>query len=135
MRSVFVDTSFWYALCGANEGRAAVAARCMRELGAGTLLLSTNLVFGETWTLLRSRTSHASAVQGIEQIRQTEAYMVHVGIELERSAWEWLKRRDERRYSFVDATSFVLMESMGISEAASFDRDFEAAGFTLLTSF
>jgi predicted nucleic acid-binding protein len=41
----------------------------------------------------------------------------------------WLRRHDEREYSFVDATSFALMRSLRIREALAFDGDFTAAGF------
>jgi predicted nucleic acid-binding protein len=41
----------------------------------------------------------------------------------------WLRRHDEREYSFVDATSFVFMRSRRIRSALAFDGDFSAAGF------
>ncbi|MGH2926619.1 MAG: type II toxin-antitoxin system toxin 23S rRNA-specific endonuclease VapC20, partial [Solirubrobacteraceae bacterium] len=44
-------------------------------------------------------------------------------------AWEWLRRHDEREYSFVDATSFALMRQLRLREALAFDGDFSAAGF------
>jgi uncharacterized protein len=49
--------------------------------------------------------------------------------DLEEQAWEWLARHDERQYSFVDATSFVLMRQKSIHNALAFDGDFSAAGF------
>ena len=52
--------------------------------------------------------------------------------ELERDAWDWLRGRDEREYSFVDATSFALMRRLAIREALAFDGDFAAAGFVEL---
>jgi predicted nucleic acid-binding protein len=48
---------------------------------------------------------------------------------MEDAALAWLRRHDERRYSFVDATSFALMRSMKIKDALAFDADFSAAGF------
>lgn len=47
----------------------------------------------------------------------------------EEAAWAWLRRHDERVYSFVDATSFAMMRQLRISEALAFDGDFSAAGF------
>jgi predicted nucleic acid-binding protein len=41
----------------------------------------------------------------------------------------WLRRRDERQCSFVDATSFALMRSRGLTSALAFEGDFIAAGF------
>ena len=40
-----------------------------------------------------------------------------------------VKGRDDRTYSYVDATSFVPMKSMRIKRALAFDGDFSAAGF------
>ncbi|HKG04390.1 MAG TPA: hypothetical protein VKB03_14530 [Conexibacter sp.] len=41
-------------------------------------------------------------------------------------------RRNEREYSFVDATSFAVMRRRRIREALAFDGDFSAAGFVEL---
>ena len=54
--------------------------------------------------------------------------------EVEADAWAWLREHDERPYSFVDATSFVLMRKLRIREALAFDGDFAAAGFVELRS-
>jgi predicted nucleic acid-binding protein len=54
---------------------------------------------------------------------------VFVSPELEDDADRWLRRRDEREYSFVDATSFAMMRSLRITQALAFDGDFAAAGF------
>jgi len=52
--------------------------------------------------------------------------------DLERDAWGWLRRHDEREYSFVDATSFAVMHHFRIREAFAFDGEFAAAGFVEL---
>ncbi|HEY3945137.1 MAG TPA: hypothetical protein VGL78_07925 [Solirubrobacteraceae bacterium] len=53
----------------------------------------------------------------------------HVDERLQAEAWNWLRRRDEREYSFVDATSFAIMRRLRVREALAFDGDFAAAGF------
>lgn len=63
----------------------------------------------------------------LEHSRRVE--VVHAGPDAERRAIGWLRKRDDREYSFVDATSFVLMRAMKIREALTFDGDFAAAGF------
>lgn len=55
--------------------------------------------------------------------------MEHVEDATEREAWAWLRRHDERVYSFVDATSFATMRQLGLTETLAFDGDFSAAGF------
>jgi predicted nucleic acid-binding protein len=49
--------------------------------------------------------------------------------DVESEAWRWLRRHDERQYSFVDATSFVVMRRLRLKEALAFNGDFSAAGF------
>jgi uncharacterized protein len=43
-----------------------------------------------------------------------------------------LRRRNDREYSYVDASSFALMRSLRIRDALAFDADFQAAGLTEL---
>ena len=66
----------------------------------------------------------------LDSLERTERLeIVPVSPELEDRAWSWLRKHDERAYSFVDATSFALMRSMKIKDALAFDGDFSAAGF------
>ena len=48
---------------------------------------------------------------------------------IDERAWHWLRRRDKRTYSYVDATSFEIMRRERIAVALAFDGDFTAAGF------
>jgi len=96
-------------------------------------LVTSNLVRGETWTFLRRRSGHASAVDFLDRLEgSARVEIVQISRELEEEAFGWLRRHDEREYSFVDATSFALMRSLLIREAFAFDGDFAAAGFVEL---
>jgi predicted nucleic acid-binding protein len=124
----FVDTSFWVALRFRRDARHPTA-RSIWEAGTGPLL-TTPLVLGETWTFLARRAGHGRAVEFVDAIDRLPRVTVrHIDEEAETEAWRWLRRHDERRYSFVDATSFVLMRRLRIREALAFDGDFSAAGF------
>ena len=96
-------------------------------------MLTTNLVVGETWTLLRRRANHVAAVGFLDRVdvlASVGRLSVHaVTGEEESRAWRWLRRHDERAYSFVDATSFEVMRARRLREALAFDDDFAAAGF------
>ncbi len=50
--------------------------------------------------------------------------------QVETEALRWLRSHPEREYSFVDATSFVLAPTPGITAALAFDGDFATAGLT-----
>lgn len=96
-------------------------------------ILTTNLVAGETWTFLRRKYSHRTAVGFLDRIDSLVSparLVIHrVTDEQEAAAWEWLRKRHEREYSYIDATSFRVMRDRRLSEALAFDRDFAAAGF------
>ena len=124
----FADTSYWVAFHRGRETHHA-AARALWLADAGPVVTSA-LVLGETWTFLRRRESHAAAVQFLDLIDASPRVgVLDVDAVMVERAWQWLRRRDEREYSFVDATSFELMRSNRIREALAFDGDFTAAGF------
>jgi predicted nucleic acid-binding protein len=129
---IFVDSSFWIAIRFERDARHGQAVELLR-LHHEAPLLTSNVVRGETWTFLRRRVGHRSAVQFLDGLAETARLSVRrVSEEVETEALEWLRRRDERPYSFVDATSFALMRSLRITEALAFDGDFAAAGFVEL---
>ncbi|MBA3364813.1 MAG: type II toxin-antitoxin system VapC family toxin [Actinobacteria bacterium] len=129
---IFVDTSFWIALHVPRDQRHTDAAAALEKFHDRQLLTSSQ-VRGETWTFLTRRGRHADAVRFLDRTERTARLrVVFVTEELEDQALRWLRRRDERRYSFVDATSFALMRSLRVREALAFDADFAAAGFTEL---
>jgi uncharacterized protein len=131
---IFVDTSFWVALRLRRDGRHDDAVALLDER-AGSPLVTSNHVRGETWTFLRARGGQRDGVAFLEMVERTPRLEVaFVDESLERESLNWLRRHDERPYSFVDATSFVLMRSLGIREAFAFDGDFAAAGFVELRS-
>jgi len=127
----FVDTSFWVALLLQHD-RNHLQAKAIWGADPGALL-TTNHVLGETWTYLRRRAGHSSAVAFLDAAGSSDRLSIEpVGPPAEAEAWRWLRRHDEREYSFVDATSFVVMRADRIGEALAFDGDFAAAGFVEL---
>jgi predicted nucleic acid-binding protein len=126
---IFVDTSAWVASRMRRDAHHAVAVELLRSHGERRLVTS-NHVRGETWTFLRRKDGHRTAVAFLDMLERTaRVELVRVTEELEAQALRWLRRHDEREYSFVDATSFALMRSLRIQEALAFDGDFTAAGF------
>lgn len=130
------DTSWWAAWVLPGDGRHADALAMLDHLGPREQVLTTNLIVGETWTLLRRRAGHDAAVGFLDRVAALERrgkLVVHrVDADEERRAWTWLRRHDERDYSLVDATSFEVMRARRLREALAFDEDFAAAGFVEL---
>ena len=125
---IFVDTSFFIALQVARDAHHSEAVSLWR--GETDRLVTTNHVVGETWTGLRRRAGHPAAAAFYRAVTgEPRLGVISVGADLERTAWRLLLQRDEREYSFVDATSFAVMRDRKIADALAFDGDFAAAGF------
>lgn len=132
---LFVDTSGW--VCAAIESEPFHAA-------AGTILqearrrhrgiITTSYVISEMVPLLqRIGVSRPSILQLVEMVRTSaDITVIHVDEQLDEDGWQLLKSRPDKDWSLVDATSFKLMEQVGMREALTTDRHFEQAGFARL---
>lgn len=126
---IFADSSFWIALRNQDDAWHSMAVDLLR-LYRETPIVTSNMVRGETWTFLRRRAGHAKAMQFLDLLNHTPRVRVFpIERDMETSALRWLRRHDEREYSFVEATSFVVMRTLRMREALAFDSDFAAAGF------
>ena len=129
MARILADTSASYALLDRsdrNHARAVSLARLMRRRHLTPLL--TNFIVGETHGLVLSRLGARLArrwlfgnVWPIERITADD----------EIRARDILRRYDDKSFSYVDATSFSVMERLGIRQAFSFDPHFEQYGLEL----
>jgi predicted nucleic acid-binding protein len=129
----FADTGWWVAWALPADTRHEDALAMLRGLRRSEQILTTNLVAGEAWTFLRRKDSHRTALAflgRLETLSKAERLVVHrVTKDQEAAAWDWLRKHDERVYSYVGATSFRVMRDRRLREAFAFDRDFAAAGF------
>jgi predicted nucleic acid-binding protein len=102
-------------------------------VGEQRVLVTTNHVIGETYTLLRSRLGF-DAAQGFMARTRASALTrrVFVPESWEAAAEDLLGRYSDQDFSYVDAISFVAMRRLALSEAFTFDHRFTVAGFTLL---
>lgn len=111
----FADTGWWVAWSLPGDTRHEDALAMLGGLKRSEQILTTNLVAGETWTLLRRKDSHRTALaflDRLEALSNVERLVMHrVTEDQEAAAWVWLRKHDERVYSYVDATSFCVMRS------------------------
>ena len=134
MRKVFVDTSAFVALRNRGEREHAAARAALTALvRERTQLLTSNYVFAETYTALLVRTGREEAVEWGRRFRGSAAIeLVRVDEQLEEDAWSILEAHPDKAWSYVDATSFALMEQEAVGEAFAFDRHYAQRGLTLL---
>jgi uncharacterized protein len=134
MKSVFVDTSAFVALRNSAEAEHGRARTALAELiGENAALFTSNYVFAETYTALMVRVGRGEAIEWGRRFRAGGAIdLVHLDQPLEERAWEILEGHEDKRWSYVDATSFALMERDDASEAFAFDAHFAQRGLRVL---
>jgi predicted nucleic acid-binding protein len=134
MRSVFIDTSAFVALRNSSEAEHERARSALSGLIAeGVALFTSNYVFAETYTALMVRVGRDEAIEWGRRFRGGGAIdLVHLDRPTEERAWEILERHDDKRWSYVDATSFALLERGGESNAFAFDVHFSQRGLRVV---
>lgn len=131
MKGIFVDTGAWYALVDSDDADHAAAAAFLT--GNKTPLITTNLVFTETITLIRYRLGHKAALTFGQNLKESNSVrLVGVTPGDEERAWEIFARYRDQDFSFVDCVSFSVMERMKLTEAFAFDRHFSVMKFAVV---
>jgi predicted nucleic acid-binding protein len=89
----------------------------------------------ESYTLIRMRLGHTSAHEFLGRLRLTaQVARVFVAEAWEAEAETILADFVDQDFSYVDATSFVVMRRLHLDTAFAFDHHFSVAGFVLATS-
>lgn len=134
MRGLFVDTAGWMACADAADpahGRACQSRD--KALEDGLLLVTTDYVMDETLTLIRVRLGLPAAKTWWEQVEiSSRLRWEWVGMERAEKARKLFFRFRDKKYSFTDCTSFVVMQELRLKDALTTDRHFRLAGFQLL---
>ena len=134
MAKVLVDTSAWLALADQDDEHHPQASAAVERFTAQrTVLMLSEWVFGETLTAIRFRVSHERAVRFGRSILESKvAELVPYDDAVFRRAWEVFTRYADKQFSFVDCTSFAVMERLKLRDAFAFDHHFEQYGFQLV---
>jgi predicted nucleic acid-binding protein len=125
---IFVDTGAWFVAAVRNDPDHEAAMRWLERNREP--LVTTDYILAETATLLRVRDKtvrgHRLAVRVATSLLRGEAALLEKVNEedLERALAVFRTYRDHL-FSFVDCTSFVVMERLGISHAFAFDHHFD----------
>lgn len=130
MRGVLVDSSAFLSLEDPDEQSHEATTRAFRELvSSGAHLLTTNFVFDESYTLILARLGRQRAVAWGESARASKLVeLVRVDEDHEQAAWELILSFEDKDFSYTDATSFAVAQSLSIDEALSLDRHFREYG-------
>ena len=131
----FADSSFLVARFNVRDRDHHVAIKFLEDQrGAGPdafRLVFSDYVFDETVTALvaRAKRHEQASAAGHAMLESKNLRLVRVESPAFAAAWKLFVRRSDKRWSFTDCTSFVLMENLGIRKALTFDANFRQAGF------
>ena len=132
IKIIFVDTGALFAAANAKDKDHQKAKDFLTKLAEEkVILLVTNFIIAEIYTLMLRKIGRDKAIEHLEKLRNT-AEIERVSEEDENKAWQIILRYRDKDFSYVDATSFAIMERLEISDAFSFDEHFEQYSFNRL---
>jgi len=127
---VFLDTGAFLALADEDDRYHTAAKSTYTELlQSKAQLLTSNFVLSETYTLIRSRVSHQAAVEFMKGFDRTGIKVLRVSEAIEQTAKAIFTRYDDKDFSFVDCTSFALIDHHRLDHAFAFDSHFRQYRF------
>ena len=127
---IFLDTSAIYALASRTDPNHARASALLEDIFASKQpLITHNYVLVESLALLHRRLGKKVAESFVEDMAWFDVKWVTADLHLE-ALRRWSASAGGA--SFVDHTSFAVMDALRLTTALAFDADFEAEGFALL---
>lgn len=132
---LFVDTSGWVTFFDHTDPlQQRVEAAILRAGRQGRKLVTTTYIITEVVALLSLSRYHIGRDQLLDHVRHIltdpDTELIHIDDATFFEAWHLLEARADKEWSLVDASSFVLMQRHGMTEALTTDHHFEQAGFT-----
>ncbi|MBI2345809.1 MAG: PIN domain-containing protein [Deltaproteobacteria bacterium] len=129
MKTLFVDTSAFYALFNRDDPNHRAAAEFYRT--ESCLLVTTHAVFTELMSLITKRQGKRTAIQCGTAIKAAEERIrvADTSDAQNARAWQLFCKYKDKQWDLIDCTSFVFMEDTCLKEAFAFDRHFAQSGF------
>jgi len=112
--TIFVDTSAWYATVDKSDRDHMTAVAKIQNLDRP--LVTSNYIFDETLTLLKTRLGPSIAVQFGEKLwNQEVATLIRINEKDEDRVWKLFLQYEDKGFSFTECTPFALMERLKIN--------------------
>lgn len=132
---ILVDTSALKALFDAADDFHSSAFSFWKQIkDKKQIVVLSNFILDETYTLIRSRMGKAASCQFREDLLGSikAIKIVRITIDDEKEAWKYFETLPDRKLSFTDCTSFAVMKRLGLKKVFTFDKHFAKADFKVL---
>lgn len=132
-RRVFVDSAAFLALVNPHDNHHVAARGIWTRLADGRWhTLTTNFMIAETHQLFLVRLGRRHATAFLRQLQGSSTAVVRIRAGDGEQAKEIIFRYTDKDFSLTDATGFVVMQRLAITQAFSFDQHFAQYGFALV---
>lgn len=132
MKKVFVDSGAFFAHLVADDANHARSAELFdRAARDRWSLVTSNAVVFESYALLVNRAAQGRRLAlGLLDALKAGGFckVLRLTADDEQRAEAICRNHDDKEYSLCDASSFALMERLGIKEAAAYDRHYREYG-------
>lgn len=129
LESLFVDSSGYYSLADTAERRHRDAVAALHRAAVEPWrALTTNFVRAEAHALILNRLGRPAAMRFLHGLAAGTTTLERVSPADEARALTIIEQFQDKTFSLTDATSFAVMERLGITHAFHFDEDFRQYG-------
>ena len=136
MNELLVDTSGWANLIDISQPYHDLAVQIYHDRRSQKYkIITTNYIICELVALLSSplRIPKNKAIAFIQSLKKSPyLQIIHINEMIDSQAWDLLTQREDKNWSLVDCSSFIIMKKHRINEALTNDHHFEQAGLIKL---
>ena len=130
---IFVDTSFILALINERDQYHDQAQKLSFKFEQSFLVTTVPILLEIGNALASGFRKEANAVISLMR-NSSRVELVELDAGIFQKALDIYEKFDDKAWGLVDCISFVAMKERGLTDVLTFDRDFTAAGFNLVSS-
>ena len=128
-----MDSSSYLSLVNGNDIHHKQARKIWDQIAKERWnTFTSNFIIAETHSLFLIRLGQKAATLFLHEIVKSKTTIERVSPQDEKRAYSIIFQYDDKDFSLIDATSFIVMERLHISYAFTFDRHFEQYGLAVL---
>jgi len=132
---IFIDSGGFIALTYKDDREHSKAVWYYTTVKDIALFNTTNFVIAETYTWLRYHASHPAAVKFLDVVEKSasngELAIIQIDRTIEEKAKVILRKYADQSFSYIDATSFVVLDLLDIDDVLGFDSHYFIFGKNL----
>jgi len=132
---VFVDTSAHYAIINKSDNNHKIAREFLEFAEKNYFsFFTSNFIVAETHALILKKITlgYDVAINFLEEAKKSNKVPERITVEDEERAYQIIIKYKDKDFTYIDATSFAIMERLGITRVFTFDSHFSQYGFQIV---